>query len=425
VAAGCDPECGTTYSSLLEAVKQKLITEDQIDAALRHTFATRFRLGMFDPPERVPYNKIPATENDTPTHRQLALQVARESMVLLKNDGTLPLDKTKLRRVAVVGPNSWPTDVLYGNYNNSSSHPVTILEGLKNALGNGVQVDFAEGCPRSLKPGEVANAQEMDDAVALAAKSDVVIYVGGLDPKVLEGEMRDRETLELPEVQTELIEKLQATGKPVIVVNCTGSATAFAWAGQHVNAILQAWYPGEEGGTAVADVLTGNYNPSGRLPVTFYASDKDLPAYADYAMANRTYRYFTGTPQFPFGHGLSYTTFTYGAPQLDAAQVPASGSVKITVPVTNSGSRDGDEVVQVYAHPPNADALHLVRRLCAFQRVSLKAGETKNVELTLPAEQLRSYDLAQKKYAVCPGAYELQIGASSSDIRQRQTLTIP
>ena len=281
-----------------------------------------------------------------------------------------------------------------------------------------------------------ANPDDADEAVRLARDADAVVFVGGLD-SYLEGEEMginldgflggDRTRIELPSAQDRLLRALVATGKPVVFVCCSGSAIAMPWAAEHVPAIVQAWYPGQAGGTAVGEVLFGTVNPSGRLPVTVYASTADLPPFADYSMANRTYRYFTGTPLFPFGHGLSYTQFRYDRFR-PIANVAADGTAHLTLTVTNVGDRDGDEVVQAYARPPAAPPVDgervPVRQLVAFQRVSLAKGASADVTLDIPAATLRRWDAARQAETVRPGAYAIDVGPSSADVRWTTTLQV-
>ena len=318
----------------------------------------RFELGRFDPPALVPYSKITIAELESPPHLEQATQFARAGIVLLKNDRrTLPLDPAKLRLLAVIGDNADSVRILLGDpwYQGRPSHAVTILQGIKAALGPGVEVFAAKGCPLALKEGEAFDEKSPDfkQAVAAAASADAAIYVGGFDG-YMEGKEKkidfigfhsgDRTRIELPAIQTNLLQALSAAGKPVVFVNCSGSAMAFPWDAEHLPAILQAWYPGCHGGTAVADVLFGKYNPTGRLPVTFYRSTQDLPDYSDDHMANRTYRYFTGKPLYAFGHGLSYSKSIYGSAVTRATAVNVRGVFEVRVPVTNAGPCDGEEV---------------------------------------------------------------------------------
>jgi beta-glucosidase len=436
VKAGCDLNCGDQYYALGRALKENLLTIEDIDRALHHILSARFRLGMFDPDAMVPYAQIPLSEVDSPAHAALALKSAEEAIVLLKNSGVLPLDRSHLKRLAVIGANADVIPMLLGNYNGTPSHPVTILQGIKAAAGPSIELVTAAGCPLALKTGDspAAHAAEFSAALELARTADAIIYVGGIDPKLEGEEMQvdydgfsggDRTQIELPAVQTALLQALQATGRPVIFVNCSGSAMAMPWEAAHLPAILQAWYPGQAGGTAVARVLFGDCNPSGRLPVTFYRSTADLPAFTDYSMANRTYRFFGGQPLFPFGHGLSYTQFRYGPITLPRASITAEGVMTATLELTNAGGRDGAEVVQVYCHRLGNENLHLPRQsLCCFQRVRLAKGESTPFTLSFPVNTLRRWDVPTKAYVVDAGTYELRVGASSEDIRQTATLQV-
>ena len=263
------------------------------------------------------------------------------------------------------------------------------------------------------------NAEALDNA----ANADLIIYVGGITP-AQEGEMHDRDSIELPEVQEKLVQALHATGKPVVMVNCSGSAIAMPWEAEHLPAILQAWYPGEEGGRAVGEVLFGDVNPSGHLPLTFYRATTDLPSFTDYSMTNRTYRYFSGTPLFAFGHGLSYTKFDFESGKLESKEVPANGRVEVTFTVKNAGKLDGDEVAQVYFRHVNSAVPQPKLALCGFSRVQLKRGDSQEVAIEVPAERLRYWDAQKKRYVVEPGAYEILIGAASDDIRLKLPMTI-
>jgi beta-glucosidase len=274
----------------------------------------------------------------------------------------------------------------------------------------------------------------LEEALDAAKAADVVVFVGGLTGDVEGEEMKvnypgfaggDRTDLRLPRSQQKLLEALQGTGKPVILVLTTGSAIAVDWARDKLPAILVAWYPGQRGGTAVADILFGTKNPSGRLPVTFYKADEKLPDFADYSMKNRTYRYFEGTPLYPFGHGLSYTSFAYSGLKLDRGSVAADGTVTATVSVRNTGKRAGAEVVQLYLRPIDAKRARALRELRGIERIELKPGESKVVKFTVkPARDLPIYDEAKKAYAVDPGRFDVEIGASSGDIRARTTLVV-
>ncbi len=424
VKAGCDLECGATYRALVNAVRQGLLSEADLDRALRRLFTARMRLGMFDPPERVPYARIPITVNDCVEHRQLALDVARQSMVLLKNaNGFLPLNKAGLKRVAVIGPNAHDPLVLLGNYNGTPSSSVTPFEGIRAALPD-AQVSYAKGC--AIVGESTAGFAE---AVELARNADLAIVCLGLSQQ-MEGEegqdegveagarsFGDRVTLDLPGVQEELLKAVHATGTPVVLVLLNGSAIAVNWADQHVPAILEAWYPGQAGGTAIADVLFGDYNPAGRLPVTFYKSVADLPPFEDYRMEGRTYRYFTGQPLYAFGHGLSYTTFAYADLRLSAETIHAGESLTIRVNVTNTGARAGDEVAQLYLTDVAGSTPRPLRFLAGFERVTLQPGETKTVSFTVLPDQLGMVN-DRDEWVIEPGAFKVGVGGSQTPALQ-------
>jgi beta-glucosidase len=434
VKAGCNLCCGGDYNTLVQAVQKGLIGENEINQALYYTLWTRFRLGLFDPAEKVPYSKYTIKDNDTPEHGQVALEVARQSLVLLKNDGILPLDRSKYKRIAVIGPNGKSTTMLEGNYHGSASHPVSILNGIKQLAGPGIKVTFAMGSPVTTRPGTAAWSKQdnettrplselKDEALSHAADADLIIYVGGITP-AQEGEGFDRDSIELPEVQTQLVQALHATGKPMVMVNCSGSAIALTWEDEHLPAILQAWYPGQEGGRAVAEVLFGKINPSGHLPLTFYRATEDLPDFRDYSMKNRTYRYFSGKPLYAFGHGLSYTTFAYNDGKLDSEKIPSDGIAKVSFTIENTGSLDGDDVAQVYFRHVNPSAPQPKLTLCGFTRVHVKHGKSKGVTVEVPAERLRYWDIEKKQYFVEPGEYEFLIGTASDDIRLKLPMKI-
>jgi beta-glucosidase len=427
VKAGDDLCCGTDYNSLVRAVKQGLISEKQIDTAVSRLFTARFRLGLFDAAFKVPFTQIPISENDTPEHAALALKVAQKSIVLLKNSGVLPLDRTKIKQIAVIGANADSVPILLGNYNGTPSHPITILQGIKDAVGTNAEVIYEAGCPLALqKDGQIPSAENRANAIKAAMTADVVIYVGGISPKLEGEEMKvnydgfsggDRTQIELPAIQNDLLQALQATGKPIVFVNCSGSAIAMPWAAENLPAIVQAWYPGEQGGRAVADILFGDENPAGRLPITFYRATADLPAFEDYSMSNRTYRYFNGTPLFAFGHGLSYTKFDYNDAQLSTAGSDADGTVKISFTIKNSGAREGDEVAQVYFRHLNSALAQPKMALCGFTRIHLLPGQKAHLALAIPSERFRYWDTTRKQYAIEPGDYEIMVGAASDDIR--------
>ena len=576
VNAGCDLECGCAYPALREAVELGLIDEATIDRAVQRLFSARARLGMFDPPEQVPFARIPYEINNSPAHRALALQAARKSIVLLKNEPfpqteprhpLLPLAKD-LKSIAVIGPTAADPAVLLGNYSGTPSHAITPLEGIRRKVSPATAVYYAPGCeiapgipplkpvpPACLRPSAggtgrasagltgayfpgallsgvpafVRNDPAVDfawldapplgrygtdpfsvrwtgvliapesgrylvgvrgssgyqlwldgrellpyatndheaftrvipvdleagrlydvrldyvndgrdphvqllwaltgqdyaaEALRVAEQSEVVVMVMGLSPE-LEGEEMpvhvegfaggDRTDIALPRTQEALLRQIHALGKPVILVLTGGSALAVNWAAAHVPAILETWYPGEEGGTAIADVLFGDYNPGGRLPITFYRSVDDLPPFEEYRMEGRTYRYFRSEPLFPFGHGLSYTNFKLDNLRLSDVEVPVGGQVNVSADVTNTGSRVGDEVVQLYISHPDSTVPRPIRELKGFRRISLEPGECKTVSFGLHTHQLGYYD-EELQYAVHPGMVEVQVGTSSQNL---------
>ena len=389
--AGTDLDCGGAYAALRPALAQGLVTEADLDRALVRLFTARVRLGLFDPAASSPWSGLGEAAIDTPAHRQLAREAAARAVVLLENrNGVLPLRGT-VKEIAVVGPTADDEEVLLANYHGTPSHAVTLLEGLRAAARvRGAAVRYARGATLA-GPGD--SSAQLREALTAARKSDVVVAVLGLDPR-LEGEENesalnpagDRRSLELPASQENLLQALVATGKPVIVVLTGGSALAVPFAATHAAALLEAWYPGEEGGNAVADVLFGEVNPAGRLPITFYRSAADLPPFADYAMRGRTYRYLTQPPLYRFGDGRSYTTFGY------ANLIVAQDLKKISVEVENRGARAGEEVVEVYFVPRNQPAYAPRLWMAAFGRVALTPGERRTVSLALSPEALTLVD---------------------------------
>jgi beta-glucosidase len=556
VRAGTDLTCGGEYKSLVEAVKQGLITEAEIDTSLKRLMTARFRLGMFDPPELVPYARIPFSQNDTPEHHQLALQAARESIVLLKNaNHVLPLKKN-LQSLAVIGPNADSPDVLWGNYYGRPSRLITPLAAIKNAVSTDTKVVYAPGSTLAGEPvvpvpasaltvngtapgvkGEYFNNPELrgpaatvrtdaridfnwgryqpapqvndnnfsvrwtgkltpaesgnyslgftaddgarlfldgqllvdawssnptktitkevrleagrsydlrleyfqnnreavaklvwsyprlaegmiEEAVNAAKAADAAVLVLGISAG-LEGEEMtvnvegfrggDRTDISLPKSQEALLKAVVATGKPVVVVLLSGSALAVNWANENVPAMLAAWYPGGEGGTAIADVLFGKYNPAGRLPVTFYKSVDQLPPFTDYSMQGRTYRYFKEEPLYPFGFGLSYTRFSYGDLRLSARSVKAGAAIEVSVDVTNAGELDGDEVVQLYLTDVAASAPVPIRTLVGFDRISLRPKEKRSITFTITPRQMSLIN-EQGERVIEPGEFLINIG---------------
>jgi beta-glucosidase len=569
VLHGTDIDCGTAaYKSLVQAVRLGKITEKQIDVSVKRLFMIRFRLGLFDPASQVKYAKVPSSVIESTPHKVHALKMARQSIVLLKNENnTLPLKKN-LRKIAVLGPNADNDIVVLGNYNGTPSRIVTTLQGIKEKVGKGVEVVYEKAINfttdtlfqyadvhsqysfegqagfkaeyfnnRNLSGQPIATRFEKEvnhfwqegqlvidtlkayhfsarfttdfkanatgeinfelnaddgyrfyidgdqklstwgrytedrqkiklkteqgktyrlvveyfqqegkasvrlgvgrfekvDFTALAERlkdADAIVFVGGISPQ-LEGEEMsvnypgfnggDRTSILLPKVQTELMKALKSTGKPVVFVMMTGSAIALPWEARNIPAIVNAWYGGQSAGTAIADVLFGDYNPAGRLPVTFYKSDLDLQGFNDYSMQNRTYRYFKGEPLYPFGYGLSYTTFRY-----DGLKVPASAqtgkSIPVRVRVTNSGKMDGEEVVQLYVSFPNINIQSPIRSLKGFQRIALKKGESKWVQFQLKPEDLSIID-DQGQPILVRGKVNISVGGGQPTTAMKNTVS--
>ena len=552
VIAGTDVECGSIYRSLPEAVKEGKITEQQMDVSLKRLLQGRFELGDFDPDEMVEWTKIPTSVIASKEHKQLASDIAHESIVLLKNNGILPLAKDA--KVVVMGPNANDSTMLWGNYNGQPTHTETILQGIRryipNAkfiqgcthtrnevpismfnhlrakelhglqtlywnnekmegepaahlittepihLDNGGNTAFAAGvnlehfsaryqglfiAPQdgelhfnilnddfirlifdgdtllnrsnghgvrnfditvNVKAGQrypicleyvqytghamlqfdlsMKDNKKREDVLAELKDANVVIFVGGISPRLEGEEMKvneegfqggDRISIELPKVQRQWMADLKKMGKRVIFVNCSGSAIGMEPETQNTDAILQAWYGGEAGGTAVADVLFGTCNPSGKLPVTFYKNAEQLPDFLDYKMKGRTYRYFESKPLFPFGYGLSYTSFKFGKPTYNKGM--------LSVSLTNVGKLEGTEVVQVYVRNPR-DTEGPQKTLRAFQRVTLKPGETRKVEIPLPRESFELWDASSNTMRILPGQHEIMVGNSSDNVQTIQ-----
>ena len=432
VENGCELCCEWggpgAYRALADAVQQGLISEGTVTEAVRRLLTARFRLGMFDPPERVPFSVIPPEVVGGDAHRALARRMARESLVLLKNEGgLLPLRKDA-RALAVVGPTAHLWSALVGNYFGLPSHAVTPLEGVLAAVSPGTQVLYAEGC----RPAG-SDRSGFDRALDAARAADTIIAVMGYTPE-MEGEEGDtansdgggdRLHIGLPGVQSELLGLLLETGRPLVLVLTGGSPIALDGA-EAAGAVLMAWYPGQEGGAALADVLFGDASPGGRLPVTFVKSLDQLPPFEDYAMAGRTYRFGTDAPAYPFGHGLSYTTFAYADLRLSAATLganaPPDEALEVRVDVTNTGGRAGDEVVQLYVQDVEASVPVPRHHLEGFARVSLAPGETRTVTLALRAEQLMAFDDLGRPFLE-PGEFRLSVGGGQPDDPAARSIT--
>ena len=449
VKTGTDVECGSNYQTLLEAVAKGYITVEEIDVAMRRIIKGWIDLGILDYKDSTPWADLPYSIVASKEHAEQALTVARKSMVLLKNDNnTLPLKPEKIKKIAVIGPNAADSTMMLGNYNGDPTHVVTILDGIKAAYPN-AEVTYERGCdlvegfisvPKAPRTGmdmaELARQMGLkaipsenytDEALKAladrAAQADVIIFAGGISPAVEGEELKttvdgfaggDRERIELPEVQSKVLKALHKTGKPVVFVLCTGSAVALEQNEKDYDALICAWYGGQEGGTAVADVISGKYNPSGRLPLTFYKSTEQLPDFLDYTMEERTYRYMTESPLYDFGYGLSYTTFEYEKAKLSSKKIKNGKSVTLKVNVSNTGDMAGNESVQVYVKRLNDDKVP-VKALKGLKMINLKAGETKTVEIELPASSFEYYDGYSDDLIVKSGEYIVMVGSSSRD----------
>jgi len=387
LAAGCDlncciDKCEEARLAAKKALLSGMISRETIDESLRRLFMTRMKLGMFDPDSKVRYSRIPPSVVDCVKHREFCAEVSRSSLVLLKNNGILPLNPAKAGTIALIGPNCDDVEVLLGNYNGTPSCPVTPLSAFRNS---GVKTAYSRGC------GITGDSRAgFKAAIETAEGSDVIVFCGGLSPKI-EGEECDtggyeRADLGLPGMQEELIRELKKSGKPLILVLISGSALSIDPG--ICDAIVQAWYPGQSGGEAIADLVFGKFCPSGRLPVTVYKSVKDLPDFREYSMANRTYRYFKGEPLYPFGYGLSYTTFRYSSITASKAAVEPGCPVTVSAEVKNTGKMAGHEVVQLYIRDVEASCAVPQKSLAGFKRVFLEPGEKKKVKFEIQPSQL-------------------------------------
>ena len=420
--AGCDYDDAEYRLNIPKAVERKLVTEETVNRALSRVLRIGFKLGAFDPPEMVPFSKIPESMIDSPEHRALALKAATESIVLLTNKNDfLPLNPSALKTVAVIGPAAEKPE--YGNYYhyNTVQNKVSPLDGLQNRLGKGVEVRYAVGC--GITPDRT-DAAEIEKAVATAKGADVAIVFVGTNLKI-EAEGHDRASLGLPGAQEKLVEAVYAANPKTVVVLMNAGPLSTKWARDNVPAMLEAWYAGEEGGDAIADVLLGNANPGGHLPYTVYESLDQIPHFTDYDITDGyTYMYFKGDPVFPFGHGLSYTHFGYGPVVVSSPTVKPDGHLTLSVDVTNTGSRAGDEVVQFYGHERQCSVKQPIQKLIAFQRIHLEAGESRTVTADVPADRMAIYDVNQHKFVVEPGVFDVLVGSSAKDIRSKATYQV-
>jgi beta-glucosidase len=424
---GTDVECGDeAYKSLVKAVKDGIVKEALLDKSLKRLFTIRFRLGLFDPETSVPYSKISLNTLECSSHQELAKQMSRESIVLLKNEnGFLPLDKSKLKKIVIIGPNIDKARVLLGNYNGKPSSMSSPLQAICSRLDSRTQVT----CLKGMDYVDALNPDTLSQWMKQIEGNDLVVFIGGISP-ALEGEEMavdkkgfkggDRTSILLPSAQTEVMQALYAKGIPVVFVMLTGSAIAIPWEASHLPAILNAWYGGQYGGEAIADVLFGDYNPSGRLPVTFYEKDSDLPDFSSYSMEGRTYRYFHGKSLYPFGYGLSYTNFKYSNLVLPTTYTIGKGNLNLSVTVTNSGKVDGDEVAQLYISHSNKKMIVPITALKGFQRLHLKAGESKCIKFNLTAKEMSCIN-EKGESVISPETLTIYIGGSSPT----QTLATP
>ena len=426
VRNGCDLNCGCTYNDLLVAVREKLLTEAEIDVSLRRLLATKFKLGLFDPAERVSYTSIPASVVECPEHRALARQAAVESIVLLKNSGdVLPL-RHDVASLLVVGPTAANIGALLGNYYGVSANLITIMQGIVERASPASRVKYRPGCPIS-QPG----APGVNYTFPAADGSEVVVAVMGLD-HTLEGEEGDavassvggdRPAIELPENQRVFLRELRKHSKKLILVLTGGSALAIPEEFDYCDAVLQVWYPGCEGGRAVADVLFGDAAPSGKLPLTVPRSTADLPTFNDYSMVGRTYRFAEKEPLFPFGFGLGYGKIRFEPLQLGADSLKEGEALSVRLKVQNDGNRQAFETVQCYLQAPRIITNAPCAVLIDFKKVYLKAGGSADVEFELPAEVFKQVD-EQGNRIWLPGRYTISVGAASPGARA-ETLGAP
>lgn len=424
---GCDLNCGHMYHFLKQAVREGMVDEKRVDEALVALFTARMKLGVLDQKEENPFDQITYDVVDSAPMQKLNRDVAAKCVVLLKNEGgLLPLDKTKLKTVGVIGPNANNRKALVGNYEGTASRYWTVLEGIQEYLGEEVRVMASEGC--HLYHDRVESLAECNDRMAevkgVCDCSDVVILCLGLDAS-LEGEQGDanneygsgdKPNLNLPGLQEEVLKTAYASGKPVILVLLSGSALAVNWADEHIPAIVQGWYLGAQGGRAIAEILFGERCPEGKLPVTFYRSSEELPDFTDYSMKGRTYRYMKGEALYPFGYGLSYTSFTYHDVKANTDQVGPEG-ITISACVENVGKMTGGETVQVYVKIEKEDAPHY--QLKGIRKLHLAPGERKEVQIHLSVEAFGLYN-KEGKLCIDQGKAVIFIGGQAPDARSEK-----
>ena len=425
--AGCDLNCGCTYEKILNAYREGIIDEKYITESCVRLFTTRFLLGMFNETE---YDKISYLEVESKEHLELAEQAATESMVLLKNDGILPLKKEEIHTIGIIGPNANSRNSLIGNYHGTSSEYVTVLEGMKQAAGDQIRVLYSEGChlwkdtiEHLAAPGQ---PDRLAEAQAVAEYSDVVLMVVGLD-ETLEGEegdtgnsdaSGDKKDLEFPEPQKKLMDQILECKKPVILVNMTGSAMNLSVAEEKAAAIIQAWYPGARGGKAVSDVIFGEKSPSGKLPVTFYKDTSDIPDFEDYSMKNRTYRYYTGEPLYPFGYGLTYGKCVVNSVTAEKVygQEKEFKGVKLFIETENQKNTETDDVLQVYIKDLDTEYAVWNPTLAAFKRIHLNGNVSGKTEIFVDKRAFTSVDENGNR-KITGKNFKLYAGFSQPDAR--------
>ena len=425
---GCDLNCGSIYGHLLYAIRDGLVDEKTLDEAVTRLVTTRMKLGLFDNPEAVPFNSIGYEQVDCNIHKELNLKASRKSIVLLKNENSiLPLDKSKLKTVGVIGPNANNRKALVGNYEGTASEYITVLEGIKDYLGEEIRVYYSEGC--HLYKEKLQGLGEKNDRLAevraVCDMSDVVIACFGLDPG-LEGEegdqgnefaSGDKPNLNLPGLQGEIIQEIYKSGKPVILVLLSGSALSIPWEDEHIPAIIQGWYPGAQGGRAIAEMIFGEFSPEGKLPITFYRTTEELPDFTDYNMINRTYRYMKKEALYPFGYGLSYTSFELSNISISGEEILPGQEIVCSADIKNTGSMVGAETLQVYVKVNKEDAPNW--QLKGLKKVTLNPGEQKTIAITLKDEAFGLYD-GNGKLMLNEAEYVIYIGTCQPDARSIQ-----
>ncbi len=420
IKAGNDSDDTEFQTNIPLAVQRGLLSMADVDRALTRVLRVGFRLNAFDPPAGNPYARIPRSVIRSPKHLELALRTAQESITLLSNrNNFLPLKREAVHSLAVIGPAG---DSAYetGNYYGTPTRKVGPAAGLRDLLGPGTEVRYEQGTGFV----EAADGGAISRAVELARKSDVAILFLGTNLKV-EAEGKDRRDLNLPGAQEQLMEAVFAANPHTVLVLMNAGPLAVTWAQDHLPAIMDAWYPGEAGGVAIARALFGDDNPGGHLPYTVYANLDGVPPQNEYDVSKGyTYLYFKGVPLYPFGHGLSYTHFVYGKLELSSPSVGAGGQVQVSFEVKNAGARAGAEVAQMYTHQVQSTATQPISSLRSFERVMLQPGESKRVHFTLPASQFAFYDVHSKSFVVEPGTFNILIGSSSADVRLRSNLEV-